>query len=76
MTYDPLCPDWQNGDDDCGDVLPITNEPAQFRFYEVLPSDTLADIARKMYGTNNVINRLKIELANGGNITGIIRIPK
>lgn len=76
MTYDPLTPDWQNGDDDCGDACPTTTEPAQYRFYEVLPSDTLADIARKVYGANNVINRLKIELANNGNITGIIRIPK
>lgn len=76
MSYDPLTPDWQNGEDDCADVCPTTSEPAQFQFYEVLPSDTLADIARKVYGTNNVINRLKIELANGGNIIGTIRIPK
>jgi hypothetical protein len=76
MTYCPLTPDWQNGNDDCLDAKPATTEPANFTFIDVLPSDTLADIARRAYGSNNVVNRLKIELANNGNITGTIRIPK
>jgi nucleoid-associated protein YgaU len=76
MTYCPLTPDWQNGEDALPEARPATSEPANFIFIDVLPSDTLADIARRAYGTNNVINRLKIELANNGNITGTIRIPK
>jgi hypothetical protein len=29
-----------------------------------------------VYGNNNVLNRLKLELANNGQITGTIRVPK
>jgi hypothetical protein len=54
----------------------VTNEPAMYYFVDVKPGEHLGDLARRVYGTNNVINRLKIELANGGNIVGTIRIPK
>jgi hypothetical protein len=76
MDYCPNVPDWQNGEDDCQDVTPVTNEPANFTFTDVLPSETVADVAKRVYGNNNVINRLKLELANNGNITGTIRVPK
>lgn len=56
--------------------LPVTNEPARYIFVDVKPGETLADLARRVYGSNNVLNRLKIELANGGNIVGTIRVPK
>ena len=76
MTYSKDCPDWQNGEDEIKEVGPITNEPAGYTFTDVLPSETLADVAKRVYGNNNVINRLKLELANNGNITGRIRVPK
>jgi len=76
MTYNPLTPDWQNGEDALPDARPTTAEPANFTFTDVLPSETLADVARRVYGSNNVVNRLKIELANNGEITGRIRIPR
>jgi nucleoid-associated protein YgaU len=53
-----------------------TNEPARYIFVDVKPGEQLADLARRVYGTNNVINRMKIEMANGGNICGTIRCPK
>jgi hypothetical protein len=76
MSYCPNVPDWQNGEDDYTDITPVTNEPANFTFTDVLPSETVADVAKRVYGNNNVINRLKLELANNGNITGTIRVPK
>lgn len=54
----------------------VTNEPARYVLVDVKPGEHLADLARRVYGTNNVLNRLKIELANGGNIVGTVRIPK
>lgn len=78
MTYNenlPL-PDWQNGEDELPELRPVTNEPAGYQFTDVLPSETLADVAKRVYGNNNVINRLKLELANNGDITGRIRVPK
>jgi hypothetical protein len=76
MDYCPNVPDWQHGEDTPMDATPVTNEPANFTFTEVLPSETVADVAKRVYGNNNVINRLKLELANNGNITGTIRVPK
>lgn len=70
------CPDWQHGDDDCQEARPSTQEPAAYTFTQVLPSETLADVAKRVYGNNNVLNRLKLELANNGNITGTIRVPR
>ena len=76
MTTYSDSPDWQTGDDDCQDARPATNEPAAYTFTDVLPSETLADVAKRVYGNNNVLNRLKLELANNGTITGTIRVPK
>ena len=76
MTYNPNLPDWQNGEDELCEVRPETTEPANYTFTDVLPSETLADVAKRVYGNNNVINRLKLELANNGEISGRIRIPK
>lgn len=76
MGYSKDVPDWQNGLDDCQDATPSTNEPAGYTFTDVLPSETIADVAKRVYGNNNVINRLKLELANNGNIIGRIRVPK
>lgn len=76
MTYNPNLPDWQNGNDELPEIRPTTNEPANYQFTDVLPSETLADVAKRVYGNNNVINRLKLELANNGDITGRIRVPK
>lgn len=55
---------------------PVTNEPARYVFVDVRPGEHLGDLTRRVYGTNNVINRMKIEMANGGNIVGTIRCPK
>jgi hypothetical protein len=76
MTFDPNLPDWQHGEDELCELKPTTTEPANYTFTDVLPSETLADVAKRVYGNNNVINRLKLELANNGDITGRIRVPK
>lgn len=71
-------PDWQHFDKaDVVETAPtMTNEPAAYRLVDVKPGENLADLARRVYGSNNVLNRLKIELANGGNVVGTIRVPK
>jgi LysM repeat protein len=71
-------PDWQHFDSaDTNETAPaLTNEPAAYRYVDVKPGEHLADLARRVYGTNNVLNRLKIELANGGNVVGTIKVPK
>ena len=76
MTYNKDVPDWQNGLDECMEISPTTTEPAGYTFTDVLPSETVADVAKRVYGNNNVINRLKLELANNGNVIGRIRVPK
>ena len=69
-------PDWQDGADDTDEVRPTTNDAYACEMYLVKPSQTIADVARCCYGSNNVVNRLKLELANNGNITGWIKVPK
>jgi hypothetical protein len=69
-------PTWQHGQDVPEQPAPTTNEPAAYRLVDVQPGETLADLTRRVYGSNNVINRLRIELANGGKISGTVRIPK
>jgi hypothetical protein len=76
MTYNPNMPDWLHNEHDCQEVGPATNEPAGYRFVDVLPGETLGDLAKRVYGNNNVLNRLKLDLANNGQITGTIRVPK
>jgi hypothetical protein len=76
MGYNKDVPDWQHGEDELCEVRPTTAEPAGYTFTDVLPSETVADVAKRVYGNNNVINRLKLELANNGNVTGRIRVPK
>jgi hypothetical protein len=71
-------PDWQHFDHaDVHETAPTsTNQPATYKLVEVKPGEHLGDLARRVYGSNNVLNRLKIELANGGNIFGTIKVPK
>lgn len=70
-------PDWQDGADDTDEVLPTTNDAMGFTTTYVRPSETLADVARRCYGSNNVINRMRLLLANGGEIKpGYIKVPK
>lgn len=69
-------PDWQNGHDDTGEVQPQINDAPNFTYTHVQPGETCGDVAKRCYGNNNVINRLKLELANNGNVFGFIRVPK
>jgi hypothetical protein len=62
-----------NSDDE---VRIMTNDPQLYDFVQVKEHENLADVARRVYGSNNVINRSRIDLANNGNIFGWIRIPK
>lgn len=69
-------PDWQDGDDETDEVKPQNLDAANYTYTEVRPSESCGDVAKRMYGSNNVINRLKLELANNGNVFGFIRVPK
>jgi hypothetical protein len=69
-------PDWQNGADDTDEVAPQTLDAANFTYTYVLPNESCGDVAKRCYGNNNVINRLRLELANNGNVFGFIRVPR
>ena len=74
--FDKNLPDWQNGYDELPEVCPTTNEPAAYSFTQVIPGETLAAVAKRVYGSNNVLNRLRLELANNGKIEGLIKVPR
>ena len=78
-TQEPIF-SWLNdgleGNNSDDEVRIMTNDPAQYRFVLVREHENLPDVARRVYGQNNVVNRLRIDLANNGNIFGWIRIPK
>lgn len=70
-------PTWLDGSDGDEEVAPTTNDPISFTTTYVRPSETLADVAKRCYGANNVITRTRLLLANGGEIKpGYIRVPK
>ena len=76
MTYNMNIPDWLDSETDCKEGSPATTEPAGYTFVDVIPGETLGNLAKRVYGNNNVLNRLKLDLANNGQITGTIRVPK
>lgn len=77
QTYNKNLPDWQDGSEDDGqNIQAQQQEPANYMFVDVRLDENLGDLAKRVYGSNNVINRLKLDLANNGNITGRIRAPK
>lgn len=71
-------PDWLHGHDDSelDEVQPQVVDAPNYTYTYVHAHETCGDVAKRCYGNNNVINRLKLELANNGNVFGFIRVPK
>ena len=67
---------WLDDNSSDDEVRILTNDPAKYDYTLVREHEGLADVARRVYGSNNVINRAKLDTANNGNILGWIRIPR
>ena len=68
--------DGYNGDNTDDEVRIVDNDPAKYDFTLVREHENLPEVTRRVYGSNNVINRTRLDLANNGNIFGWIRIPR
>jgi hypothetical protein len=67
---------WEDQDTTNDEIRIVDNDPAKYDYTLVKEHENLADVARRVYGSNNVVNRAKLDLANNGNIFGWIRIPR
>ena len=67
---------WLDDNSADDEVLIVTNDPAKYDYTVVREHESVADVARRVYGSNNVLNRTKLDLANNGNLFGWIRIPR
>jgi hypothetical protein len=67
---------WLDDNSSNDEIMIMTNDPAKYDYTLVREHEQLADVTRRVYKQNNVINRLRLDLANNGNIFGWIRIPR